>query len=395
MMHIHTDQLWEFGGKIKPNAGFLSTVINPIESIDKLHHEKNGNDGVEQKESDQNQSASVAANTVTFESLFDALSMDQKLSYGFFRTVLSISKSAFPVVVSHLYQTMKQNKEYPQFETIDVKQSTFNKLARFAKSAQFESLIECKQQKSKVLIHAVHSKETAKYLILLLHQIEDTKFDAIIRWFDAQSDDANDDAIDSIESNEPNGSEQVTEQKESASGLSLEQRFKSWYDTEFKSPDDSNDNDHGIKLDADTMIRCLFGSWSLISECDRIEDAFARHLAATFSIILSDDSSADNGLGSMQVNRANADDIFQCQFLETLKQTVDPNQLPLSVSSAMDKKKMFILKPDFVFSKRNLLRVNLEEDVISSVKQTRWKKSSKFLKVPNKSVTLHMKTTMP
>eukprot|EP01084_Bolivina_argentea_P255484 429720_1 len=43
MMHIFRDQLWEFGGKVKPNIGFLSNIIKPLEISNDNNTKQNNN----------------------------------------------------------------------------------------------------------------------------------------------------------------------------------------------------------------------------------------------------------------------------------------------------------------------------------------------------------------
>jgi len=389
MMHIFRDQLWEFGGKRKPNAGFLSTVINPIESTAVAAAAADTTaSGVEEKDSRANDGGDDS-NGVTFDTKFAALSMDEKLSYGFMRTLLAVSPSALPVVVSDIYQSMQQNKERPPFKNIDVKQSSFNKLARFATAPQFASLMVTKKQKSKLMVQSLNSKEIAKYLVLLLNRIEAAQFEAIIQWFH----DHEHAEPDSQPNDDDTESQERSENVEPAA--SLEQQFKSWHDAEFKTDDEDDGHSRsGAGMDAQSVIECLFGGWPSITESESVDRLFLKQCSEKFNVILPEDDDADNGSSKdveSTVNRSNADDVWRLQFLETLRRSVDPEQLPLSVSSFLTRKNMYILKPDFVFSKRNLLNVDLDQDIITSVKQTRWKKSGKFLKMMSKQNIIQLK----
>merc|ERR1719206_649882 len=149
-MHIYKDQLCEFGGARKPNAGFLSTVIKPLET-ETAKSSSNTQNGGASSSSKRESEAKAKAND-SFERKFKALSMDDRLIYGFLSTLLGVSTSCLPVVVSDIYQGMKASTQSKLFAQIDVKQSSFGKLGRFGLSKQLEGLVECKQQKSKVMI---------------------------------------------------------------------------------------------------------------------------------------------------------------------------------------------------------------------------------------------------
>lgn len=353
MVHIFRDQLWDFTGKIKPNPGFLSNIIKPIEQQNKINNNeesKNG-DNTEQENVEEEEKKEE----ITFETKFEALSIDNKLMYGFLSTLLSVSSSCLPVIVRDIYQQMQQNKSIPQFKDIDVKKSSFNKLGRFAQSKQLETFIQTKQQKSKVFIESLNPKAITKHLLLILNKIENDKFDQVIKWFEDNYNKEQDDN---------------------------QQRFEEWYTTQFKASSEEKP-----MINEGNIINTLFGSWSNIKECDDINQVFMNHLSETFNIILSDDASARDSI----IDRNNPDQVFRSQFLQTLMASVDPDQLPISASSILSKNKLYILKPHFVFSKKNLLRVNLEQDIITSVKQTRWKKSAKFLKELTKQNIIGLK----
>ena len=314
MMHIFRDQLWSFGGKIKPNSGFLSNVIKPLKSAQSLqqNEEMNGDDDKEEQKEKND-----------FDAKFKSLSIDNKLFFGFFSSLLSVSSSSLPINVCDVYQSMHQNDS---FKDIDVKQSSFSKLARFAQSTQFGEFITCKQQKSKILIESMNAKRIAKHLLLTLNKIKKESFDAIFDWM------------------------QVNWQK-----IKNEEEIKE---------EEVNED----------FVDILFGGWSKIKQSDSINEAFLSHLSETFSVILSETQSG------CEINLQSADDVFRSQFLQTLKVSINPSDLPVSASTLLTRKQLHILKPNFVFSKRNLLKVDLLHDIIASVKQTRWKKSGKFLR---------------
>eukprot|EP01083_Nonionella_stella_P212961 768500_1 len=367
MMHIFRDQLWEFGGKVKPNAGFLSKQINPLETqkVPQMNESKRNDDA--------NASANEQDEKDTFDTKFNALSMDNKLIYGFFATLLSISSGSLPVVVSDVYQSMRQNKNTTQFKTIDVKQTSWNKLARFAQNKQFESLMECKAQKSKVFVHSTQPKAIARHLLLILNHVQSDALDAIIAWFEQ-----NWDSLTKSDQNDNSDNEvQETESElksENVRNETPQQRFKAWFDTQ------------NADTNASSIIGQLFGGWDRVLECNDIHQAFVNHLSDAFDVMLSDTAPSD-----CRIDLKSSDQVFKLQFLQTLKESVDPDALPVSASTWLTRRKLYILKPDFVFSKRNLLKVNLNEDIITSVRQTRWRKSAKFLKDLSKQNIIQLK----
>jgi len=416
MVHIFRDELWDFTGKIKPNPGFLSNIIKPIEQQNKNNINNDNNEESKNNDETQQGNEDEKKKEITFEEKFGSLSMDNKLIYGFLSTLLSISSSCLPVIVRDIYQQMRQNRNIPQFKDIDVKQSSFNKLGRFAQSKQLESFIQSKQQKSKVFIEAVNAKAITKHLLLILNKIENDKFDRIIKWFEenwpslqSDNDDENENENDQqpedqkdnevIIDMEPNENEntqtgneehettevpsQDNNQEAKPQTLTNEQRFGQWYTTEFKSSEETS------MINETNIIDTLFGGWSNILECNDINEAFINQLSKRFNVILSGDSSTSDS--TLTIDTQNPDHVWRSQVLQTLLASIDPDQLPVSASSMLTKKKLYILKPNFVFSKKNLLRVNLEQDIITSVKQTRWKKSAKFLKELTKQNIIGLK----
>ena len=88
---------------------------------------------------------------------------------------------------------------------------------------QSQIFIQCKPQKSKVLIEAMDKRKIAKFCLLLLHKMENDEFDAIIKWFECNECDM--------------------------------EQFKIWYNAENAEYDGSDD-----------IINNLFGGWSKLRD---------------------------------------------------------------------------------------------------------------------------------
>jgi len=313
---------------------FLSNCIKPlkVENNEDTQAQNEQNDEIKKEE------------TNDFDAKFEALSADNKLIYGFLSTLLCVSSSSLPMKVSDIYQRMRANDKVPQFKALDVKQTSFSKLARFAQSQTLETFIAIKVEKSKIFIESMQSAAIAKHLLLTLNGINIGASECIMAWLEAnwQSDDKS-------------------------------KQFEIFYDGK----------DFDLGMDASEVLNILFGDG--MDDASTAANAMLNHLSDSFGVILSERASEH------QPNLQSADDIFRCQFLQTLKVSVDPKTLPIAASTLLTRQKLFILKPKFVFSKRNLLKVSMERDIISSVKQTSWKKSSKFLRHLAKKNILKLK----
>eukprot|EP00486_Rosalina_sp_Unknown_P001085 CAMPEP_0201574178 /NCGR_PEP_ID=MMETSP0190_2-20130828/18482_1 /ASSEMBLY_ACC=CAM_ASM_000263 /TAXON_ID=37353 /ORGANISM="Rosalina sp." /LENGTH=68 /DNA_ID=CAMNT_0048002049 /DNA_START=458 /DNA_END=661 /DNA_ORIENTATION=- len=67
MVHIFRDELWDFTGKIKPNPGFLSNIIKPIEQQNKNNINNDNNEESKNNDETQQGNEDEKKKEITFE----------------------------------------------------------------------------------------------------------------------------------------------------------------------------------------------------------------------------------------------------------------------------------------------------------------------------------------